>query len=223
MPPNPLIVAHRGASRDAPENTIAAFKLAWEQGADVIEGDFHLAPDGRVICVHDFDPAKDAGKAFPTLSEVLATVPQGKGIFIEVKCGPEILTALLEVLDQESVPTGNVTVIAFNPAVIRQLKKRNAAIRAHWLTKLKRGFPGFRLKPDPETLLTSLEQIGADGVGLQAHRGLTPAFIRQIRDAGYPVHVWTVDDPTFARSLAGMGVASITTNIPGAMRRALQP
>lgn len=50
-----LIVAHRGASEDAPENTLPAFELAWEQGADAIEGDFHLTADGHVICLHDKD------------------------------------------------------------------------------------------------------------------------------------------------------------------------
>ena len=48
----PLIVAHRGASRDAPENTIPAFQLAWEQGADAIEGDFHKTRDGEIVCIH---------------------------------------------------------------------------------------------------------------------------------------------------------------------------
>jgi len=48
-----IIVAHRGASRDAPENTIPAFKLAWKQGADAIEGDFHLTKDGHIVCIHD--------------------------------------------------------------------------------------------------------------------------------------------------------------------------
>lgn len=48
----PLIVAHRGASRDAPENTLPAFKLAWQQGADAIEGDFHLTKDGKIIRLH---------------------------------------------------------------------------------------------------------------------------------------------------------------------------
>ena len=49
----PLIVAHRGASFDAPENTLPAFELAWEQGADAIEWDFLLSQDGHIVCVHD--------------------------------------------------------------------------------------------------------------------------------------------------------------------------
>lgn len=58
----PFIVAHRGASHDAPENTLAAFELAWEQGADAIEGDFHLTQDGHIVCLHDKDTKRTAGK-----------------------------------------------------------------------------------------------------------------------------------------------------------------
>ena len=49
----PLVVAHRGASFHAPENTLPAFKLAWEQGADAIEADFLLTKDGHIVCIHD--------------------------------------------------------------------------------------------------------------------------------------------------------------------------
>ena len=51
----PLIIAHRGASGEAPENTMAAFKLAWELGADGIEGDFQLTRDGHIVAIHDKD------------------------------------------------------------------------------------------------------------------------------------------------------------------------
>lgn len=58
----PQIVAHRGASADAPENPLAAFRLAWKQGADVIEGDFYLTKDHRIVCIHDGDTQRVAGK-----------------------------------------------------------------------------------------------------------------------------------------------------------------
>jgi len=121
-----LIVAHRGASRDAPENTLPAFKLAWQQGADAIEGDFHLTKDGKIVCLHDYDTkrvsgvkrvikdttldelrALDAGAWFkpewkgtrlPTFAEVAATVPASGKFYIEVKCGPEIVPVLLREL-----------------------------------------------------------------------------------------------------------------------------
>src|SRR5205085_3299316 len=57
----PLIVGHRGASADAPENTLAAFRLAWEQGADAIEMDLRLTRDGRIVVFHDEDLRRVAG------------------------------------------------------------------------------------------------------------------------------------------------------------------
>src|SRR3954469_20934435 len=56
-----FIVGHRGASHDAPENTLAAFKLAWAQGADGIENDWYLTSDGKLICSHDADTERTAG------------------------------------------------------------------------------------------------------------------------------------------------------------------
>src|SRR6266704_983821 len=115
------IIAHRGASYDAPENTLPAIKLAWEQGADAVEIDVHLSRDGRIAVIHDESTRKTggvnkkvcdqawselqkldvgcwkdrnwAGTCIPSLEEVLATVPQGKRLFIEVKCGEEFIGA----------------------------------------------------------------------------------------------------------------------------------
>ena len=120
---DPLIVAHRGSSQQAPENTLPAFRLAWEQGADAIEGDFLITKDGKVVCIHDISTKrltdknlvvsksnfeelrcvdvgawkheKFKGTKIPTISEVFATIPKGKKIFLEVKCGPEIVTPLI--------------------------------------------------------------------------------------------------------------------------------
>ena len=100
------IIAHRGASFDAPENTLAAFRLAWEQGADGIEGDFMLTADGQIVCFHDLDTQRVAGEMrvvkestlaelqaldvgrwkgdrwrgerIASLDDVLAVIPQGK-------------------------------------------------------------------------------------------------------------------------------------------------
>ena len=58
----PLIIAHRGSSASAPENTIAAFELAWEQQADGVEGDFLLTKDGHIVCFHDKDTKRITGK-----------------------------------------------------------------------------------------------------------------------------------------------------------------
>src|SRR5438876_4057740 len=60
-PPATEIIAHRGASADAPENTVAAFKLAFEQGADGFEADYCLTRDGKIICIHDENTQRTTG------------------------------------------------------------------------------------------------------------------------------------------------------------------
>ena len=125
----PLIIAHRGASGEAPENTMVAFKLAWELEADGIEGDFHLTRDGHIVAIHDKDTNKvtkgknklivkktslkelqglDVGSwknekyskaRIPTLEDVIDSLPEGKKFFIEIKCGTEIMKPLIKVID----------------------------------------------------------------------------------------------------------------------------
>ena len=116
------IIAHRGSSFLAPENTRAAAELAWREAADAVEGDFRLTADGQIVCIHDdtlkrtagvdrrvSDLSLDelrrldvgswkgpqfAGQRTATLDEMLATVPRGKRFYVEVKCGAEIVPEL---------------------------------------------------------------------------------------------------------------------------------
>src|SRR6516225_8007886 len=116
------ITAHRGASWDAPENTLAAVELAWRQGADAVEVDFRLTRDGHIVASHDdstqriagvdvrvhesslaelreldfggWKGAEFAGEPIPTFDELLATLPPGKRFYVEIKCGAEIAELL---------------------------------------------------------------------------------------------------------------------------------
>ena len=145
-----VIVAHRGASHDAPENTLAGFKLAWEFQADAIEGDFYLTRDQQIVCIHDdttervarlnlpvsqstlaelqqldvgsWKDERFADQRIPTLSEVLAVVPCEKRIFIEIKCGPEIVPFLAEALQRSRLTTMQTVLISFKPEVISAAK-----------------------------------------------------------------------------------------------------
>ena len=194
-----LIIAHRGASHDAPENTLAAFKLAWEQKADGIEGDFYLTRDGKIVCFHDkttkrtaagkvdldvasstlaelrkldvgaWKDPKYAGERPPTLEEVLALVPAGKAFFIEIKCGPEILPALERILAKSPVPAENLRIISFNADVIAQSKERLPKVKAHWLTDYKLDKQTGELRPTHEAVLKSLKETKAAGLGSKAN------------------------------------------------------
>jgi glycerophosphoryl diester phosphodiesterase len=244
------IIAHRGASHDAPENTLAAFDLAWEQGADGIEGDFYLSADGHIVCIHDattkrtagvelavakstlaelrrldvgrFKGEKWAGQRIATLEEVLARVPEGKCIFIEIKCGPEILKPLAKTLAACKLDPSSAQVICFQKDVIAQVKRTIPNINAYWLTSYKKGKTG-RFTPTPKSVLSTLLSIKADGLDTNANLSVVDAaMVKSLRDANLAVHAWTVNDAPTARRLRDLGVDSITTDRPDYIRRALE-
>ena len=74
--PNPLVIAHRGSSAQAPENTLPAFQLAWAQGADGIEADFLLTKDGHIVCFHDKDTKRLAGRQLAVAAATLEELRQ---------------------------------------------------------------------------------------------------------------------------------------------------
>lgn len=242
-----IVVAHRGASAYAPENTLAAFKLAWELGADAAEGDFHLTTDGQIACCHDkttertggqklviaestFDELqavevgswKDErfrGERIATLGDVLATVPAGKVFYVEVKCGPEIVPALAESIAASGLPSDRLRVIAFDKEVIRAVKQALPQYKAFWLSSLRRQKESQTWKPSLEDLVATAKEVGADGLDLQGVREVIDAnFVRQCQDAALSVHVWTIDDPEVAVAFGRAGVASVTTNCPDTIR-----
>lgn len=242
-----MIVAHRGASRDAPENTMPAFELAWEQGADAIEGDFHLTKDGYIVCIHDSNTEKVSdtnlvirnvplaelrkldvgayhGKAFkgttiPTLAEVFSTIPEQKTIYIEIKCGVEIIPALLEEIKKSGLNRDQIVIICFNKRVIQEFKIKAPEFKASWLSGFKTDKSG-KISPSLETVLTTLREIKADGFS-SSKDIIDEAFVASIMKKGYEYHVWTVDDARTAKRFKKWGAKSITTNVPDYIKRTL--
>lgn len=210
----PMITAHRGASDDAPENTLAAFRLAWQQGADAIEGDFRLSGDGVVVCIHDADTARTcgvklpvadtplarlrqldygrwkgegfAGETCPTLTEVLAVVPTSKRLYVELKTGPEIVPQLVRDLEQSAVAPTAVVLIAFDEATVVACKERLPAVKAHWLTAFKESSKGSgNWWPTAAAIAETVCRCGADGVGMQARAEvIDAAFVETLRRGG---------------------------------------
>ena len=194
----PMIVAHRGASGDAPENTMAAFRLAWQQGADAIEGDFHMTSDQQIVCIHDkttervatgqkncsvaastfgelrrldvgsWKNPKFAGEQIPTLSEVLEIVPNGKKIVVEIKCGPEILPLLQQQLSDSALQPDQIVIICFNQEVITQARLRMPQYDANWLTKFDWEPESQQWLPTSQQVIKTLVRTGATGLGSKA-------------------------------------------------------
>ncbi len=245
------MVAHRGASGEAPENTLPAFQLAWEQGADAIEADFRLTKDGHVVCVHDRDTKRVSGKKLivkdstlaelqlldvgsfkgpqfkgvpiPTISEVLAVVPEGKKIYIEIKSGKEIVPQLLRDIQKSKLGNDQLVVICFDSAVLLEIKTLapQLKLKTSWLVNFKKGKNG-EIKPKMDDAFKVMKLIKADGIST-SKRFVGEKFIKHVHSLGYEHHVWTIDDIPTAKQYQQWGTHSITTNFPAKMRKAMMP
>ncbi len=247
----PPIIGHRGASHDAPENTLASFRLAIEQGADGVEGDFHLTADGQIVCMHDSNAKRTTGvdrpiveltiaelKALdagswkdprfareypPTLAEVLDVVPANVLFYLEIKCGAEIVPMIRSVCDVSKTKPEQLRIIGFDAEVIAAARRAMPEVKAFWLTGFKALEGEKRKQPSAGEVIATLRAIGANGVGCQADMAvIDDAFVTAIHDAGFEIHAWTVDKPEDAKALRDLGVDSITTNRPAFLRQRLR-
>jgi glycerophosphoryl diester phosphodiesterase len=233
--PRPLeLVAHRGASLDAPENSLDAFRLGWAQ-AQANELDIHLTRDGRLAVIHDASTKRTAGvdkpvaqqtmhelKALgvPALEEVLALLPEGRRLFIEIKCGAEALPELKRVLNASGRPPEQLAIIGFSHDTMRQAKRLLPLLEVYWLVSSKED-EASKKAPDLDVLITRACEAGLDGLDLHHGFPIDAAFVSRVQAAGLKLYTWTVDDPVIARRQAAAGVDGITTNRPGWLRQQL--
>ena len=247
-----FIVAHRGASYDAPENTLAAFRLAWQKNSDAIEGDFYVTSDQRIVCIHDKSTKRvapeqptlnvadatyaqlrqvDVGswkhqrysaERIPTLKQVLATVPRGKQIFVEIKCGPEILPLMRPQLAASGLKPEQIVIICFNEAVIARSRIMMPEYNANWLTSYRQRTKQSAWTPGRDEVLNIMERTGATGLGTNGNlKVIDQTFVDAVQRAGHEFHVWTVNDAAAARQFAGLGAFSITTDRPAFIRNVI--
>jgi len=240
------LTAHRGASYDAPENTVASFNLAWEQNADGIEGDFYLTSDGHIVCIHDSTTGRTGdlnltvatstlaelktvdvgswkgtewiGERIPTLEEVLATIPAGKYIQLEIKIGVEIVEPMAQILEASSLTNDQIIIICFNQAVVTAAKLRLPGCRVLWLASVS------DTSPTAAQVLTVLQTTGADGVGTSANATVIDAdYVSTVQANGsYEFNVWTVNSGSLAEQFAATGLDAISTDRPEYIRAYLQ-
>lgn len=226
------IIAHRGASYLAPENTVAAAKLAWELGADAVECDIFLTKDNKIIACHDattkrttgedyrisetdsktlrkldagsFKDVKYRGERVPFLKELIKTVPAGKELVIEIKCKSEVLPYLKKEIDRYR-KNRNFTFISFDFQTISDTKKLFPEYPCYWLCSNAALLEATLVKVAPAKL---------EGISL-GYAIINESVIKKAGGLSLEVYSWTVDDPAEAKRLIGLGVKGITTNRPG--------
>lgn len=248
--PLPEIIAHRGESADAPENTLAAFRLAWERDVAAIELDVHLTADDQLAVIHDadtertagvkkvikscrFDELQDldvgrwkgeqfAGEKIVRLEEVLAMLPPGRKCVIEVKVGPEAVPALVRAVRVSGHPPQQLVVISFKYETIAEVRRQLPELEANWLVSFKQDEQTRRFTPTVQEIVTRAKEINAHGVSVSFKGPIDAAFVKAVRDAGLKFYVWTVDDESVARQMVALGVDGITTNKAQWLRERLQ-
>ena len=230
----PLVVGHRGAPAHAPENTLAGFRRAIDDGAQLLECDVHVSADGQVVVMHDETIDRTAaadsplrtgaigeltraeldtvllegGERVPSLTELLemTTVP----VFIEVKVADagEAVAALLAQLPEDS-PARASTVISFH---------------AEALEAIRRGSPdtpvSYLVGQVTEEAVRTAVGLGVSGIG-PAIDGLCLRAARAVHEAGLRLNPWTVNRPEQLAVALACDADSITTDDPAWVLREL--
>lgn len=239
-----LVFGHRGAKAYAPMNTIPAFELAAEQGADGIELDVHRSKDGHAVIVHDFTvdsttdgsgrvtdltlaelKALDAGSWFgeafrgvriPTLDEVFEAVGHRLLVNVEIK--------------SESPETDGVEQVVADVIVRHGMTERVIVSSFNPLTlqRFRAIMPnvpiGFlyqaNMKIDTQELM---RQLGLAHEARHPHHTMIDQhYMDWARKNGYRVNAWTVNDPAEAVRLRDLGVDTIITDAPDVILKALR-
>ena len=210
-------IAHRGAKREFPENTLAAFDRAFERGADAIELDVHATEDGVVVVHHD--PSTQAmplagraiascvwndvrrvdfgsGIGIPRLIDVLAAAPSTARIYVEIK-GIDIEHAVADVIRQTSA---QCAVHSFNHEAITRLRE------------IAPGIPrGILFDQSTTDVLHVMNATGARDVWPH-WRLIDASLVSTIHGAGGRVIAWTVNEPHVAQRLIDIGVDGLCSD-----------
>jgi glycerophosphoryl diester phosphodiesterase len=228
----PRVVAHRGASAFAPENTVASYKWAMERGSTAHECDVHLTSDGEIVVIHDdtldrttsgtgrvdattlasirsldagsWFHRKFTGEPVPTLDDVLE-VTRGTVLVVEIKEGPGMVEAIRDLLDARQ-QRDEVVIFSFDHDMIRT---------AH---ELLPDVPSVFLAWREDQAYGSLDVAEAMGLGASAigfdHRTVTKELVQTAHAAGLAVFAWTANKRTAIRRVRGLGVDVVISDYP---------
>ena len=223
-----LVIAHRGSSATAPENTLAAFRLAADQHSDFVELDVQESSDGQVLVVHDSDLMKVGGNSariWDTDAATLRTVDVGS--FMDRRYSAERLPLLAEAL-AECKGRCRVIVELKSYGHDQQLEERVAAIVEEagmvddcvfmsldhdMVRRMKALRPSWRVGLLVAKAIGDLTELNADFLAVEA-RMATRSFVRRAHRAGQDVYIWTTNDPAWMLVGLSHGVDGLITDRP---------
>ena len=231
-----LVIAHRGSSATAPENTLAAFRLAAEQHSDFVELDVQESADGQVLVVHDSDLMKVGGnpaniwaadaatlraidvgsfknprffaERLPPLAEALAACKGRCRVIVELKSSghDQQLEQRVATIVEEAGMESDCVFMSLDLEMVRRMK----ALRPNWRVGLL-----------VAKAMGDLTELKADFLAVEA-RMATRRFIRHAHRAGQDVYIWTVNDPAWMFVGLSRGVDGLITDKPDVARRVIE-
>lgn len=233
----PLVVAHRGASSLAPENTLAAVNKALELNVDMVEIDVHRTFDGELVVIHDNTVDRTSsgtgsvknftlqelknldfgqwfklsfkGQQVPTLREVLEATKDKAILLIELK-GERTEVPTVELVRELGLED-QVIIQSFDFQQIQKVKKKAPEIATMFLVSV----PEHSDNPiEAATWMANImEYVGATGIGIR-HNWYTPELKAVAKERNLALFVWTVDNKAELRRFITEGVQGIITNRP---------
>lgn len=226
-----LIIAHRGASQDYPDNTLASFRGAIDQGADGVELDVRRTADGGLALSHDDTLAdgrvvvelaqNELPAEIPLLAAALDVCDPLSVVNIEIKNWPddkdfdptEQLAAQVVALlaERGELEDGRNLISCFHLPTVDRVHELAPTLATAWL-----------LGPinDPGELID--RAVAHGHVAIHPHHGFVNAeLVARAHDAGLAVNTWTCDEPDRIRWLADLGVDALVTNAPAIALAAL--
>lgn len=243
-----IFISHRGESYDAPENTLSSINLAWQRNADAVEIDVQLSKDNRIIVIHDENTKKISGKSLfvkdqnldtlkkldvgsykgvqwkgerlSTLEEVLQTIPHGKILFIEIKCGTKILTPLKKSLNSSNVSPEQIKIIGFDRQLMSIIKKDLPQLKVFLIFDIRNTKDSY--EPSVHNMVSEAINAGLDGLDVSVNRVVDKTFVDTVKRAGLKLYVWTTNDLSVALDLMNSGIDGITSDRASWLKQQLQ-
>jgi glycerophosphoryl diester phosphodiesterase len=221
-------IGHRGAPFQVRENTLESFELAFKQNADGVEGDFWLTSDQHIVCAHSptllgmdltetpLAEIKEKAPFIPTLAEVMAIIPAGKKLYIEIKKHPEIVQQIKKLLENSAIKPEQIAVLSFDPGVVQAMRRQLPHIPVYYSVAFdpKKQRPHQRFKA-PFELLEQALSLDATGLCMEGYQKDIEAIL-SLQLELLPWIVWTVDEKPEADTYTQMGAYGIITNdLPG--------
>lgn len=234
------IIAHRGESFEAPENTLASINLAWERNVDAIEIDVRLSKDNYVVVIHDSTLKRISGinkkvknlnlyelknfnvgswksnqfanEKIPTLKEVLQTIPNNGKLIIEVKSDIKTLEYLKSDIDESKLKSEQIEIISFKYSVVKAAKKIFPHNKILYNAYLDYNFYTKIISQNADKLISKIKKANLDGLNVFAGKMLTENFVKKVKSENLILYAWTIDDTKFVKKLISFGVDGIITN-----------